>query len=81
LKTHSIARIGFRDAKKRLALEEQDELLNLLAFTTDFINAINFLPFKGFLWAQTFPAWKTGAFGFIASFAGLIKLYRASKRN
>uniref|UniRef100_A0A914UNL3 Peroxisomal membrane protein 11C n=1 Tax=Plectus sambesii TaxID=2011161 RepID=A0A914UNL3_9BILA len=69
------------DAKKRLALEEQEELLSLLSFTTDFINAVNFLPFKGFLWAQTFPAWKTGAFGFIASFAGLLKIYRATKRH
>lgn len=62
-------------------MEEYEELLSLLSYVADFINAINFLPFKGFLWAQSFPAWKTGTFGVIASLAGLVKIYRATKRN
>jgi hypothetical protein len=57
--------------------QEYDEMLNLIAFTADLINGINSLPHKGILWANTFPTWKSGAFGFIASFAGLLKIYRS----
>uniref|UniRef100_A0A914V831 Peroxisomal membrane protein 11C n=1 Tax=Plectus sambesii TaxID=2011161 RepID=A0A914V831_9BILA len=67
------------DARKRLADKKKEELLNILSFSLDFLNAVNFLPYKGFFWAQSFPLWTTGLFGFLASCINLIKLYRAVK--
>jgi peroxin-11C len=61
---------------KEIEREEREQLLNLLMYLSDFMNAINFLP-KGFLWSQTLPRWKVGAFGFLASAVGLFKIYKA----
>ncbi len=65
----------FRAELMEIEKLEREELWNLLIQLSDLMNAVNYLP-KGFLWSQTFPRWKVGAFGFIASFAGLLKLYR-----
>ena len=57
---------------KLLKQQEMDDYLALLENTSDFINAINWLP-AGYLWAETMSSSTSGFFGVIST---LVKLYR-----
>ncbi len=70
----------FRDGLRLVLEQETDELLTLVSQVSDMMNAVHYLP-KGVLWSQTFPQWKVGLFGFIASFAGWLRLYRVAQRS
>jgi len=56
-----------------LKRQQLDEVWNLLMYASDFAVAVNYLP-KGYLWAQTLPQWKVGAYGLMASVIGMVKL-------
>lgn len=56
-----------------LKRQQLDEVWNLLMYASDFVVAVNYLP-KGYLWAQTLPQWKVGAYGLMASVIGMVKL-------
>lgn len=57
---------------KLLKQQEMDDYLALIENTSDFINAINWLP-AGYLWAETMSSSTSGFFGVIST---LVKLYR-----
>lgn len=62
-------------SQEEAALKRQqvDEAWNFLMYASDFAVAVNYLP-KGWLWSQTLPQWKVGAYGLMASVIGLVKL-------
>jgi hypothetical protein len=63
------------EESETLKRRQVDEMWTLLMYVSDFAVAIQYLP-KGWLWSQTLPQWKVGAFGLMASLIGLVKLFQ-----
>lgn len=61
--------------------KEIDEYWNLLKNISDFILAVNLLPWKGILWAGKFGATKNALFGTISSVVGLYLLIKAQQKS
>ena len=66
------------DQIRLLKSKEHDLLLELAISMADLMNCVNLMP-KGFLWAQTFSQWKSGAYGIVASGLAFYKLCRQMK--
>lgn len=61
--------------------KEIDEYWNLLKNVSDFLLAINLLPWKGILWAGKFGPGKNAVFGTISSLVGLHLLIKAQHKG
>lgn len=61
--------------------KEIDEYWNLLKNISDFMLAVNLLPWKGILWAGKFGPTKNALFGTISSLVGLYLLIKAQQKK
>jgi len=63
---------------KKLHQNIQLELLSIIEYGTDLINAIHWMP-KSFLWGGKLQLWQVGLFGLISSIIGGYKMHKLSK--
>lgn len=61
--------------------KEIDEYWNLLKNISDFILAVNILPWKGILWSGKFGTVKNASFGTISSLVGLYLIIKAQRKK
>ena len=70
-----------KEKLQTLSAERKDILLQMAQNSCDFINAISWAPFPGFLWAQKLSPRSNGFFGMVATVIMLYRNWPASPKN